>query len=153
MSTDEKNTTRLPEKPRWVLKANDIGHQGFHFVVLEDETARIICSLLGAKEDRDALREMVAARNLVRNQRSPRPVFLGDLLDVEAALLDESAELMALASCASCEATRLHWQNMVRLQEGRPVEPIVNVYAEILGDMLAGREVLPSFHTKDGSHG
>jgi hypothetical protein len=57
-------------------------------------------------------------------------------------LLNDGAELIALSAAAAWETTRLHWEAMKAMQEGKPIPAIENPYAQVLLDLLAGRDIL-----------
>lgn len=58
-------------------------------------------------------------------------------------IMDDSAELIALAACSIEESVSRYIETVNALAHGRVAAPAPNEYANILHDMLAGREMLP----------
>lgn len=63
------------------------------------------------------------------------------------AMLDDAAELVALAACSFQESVRLHVEATYAIQVGAKLPALDNVYALVLHDMLLGRELLPGSET------
>lgn len=74
-----------------------------------------------------------------------------DELTAAAFVISDAAELIALAACCGAETHRQAVEALRAFQSGQPVQHTTNEYADLLHDMLAGREIpVPMIPRREG---